>query len=48
MTERGIGPRTIGLALGPLAFALTALLAPPAGMAPGAWLVAGLVVWMAA
>ena len=48
MTERGIGPRIIGLALGPLAFALTALLAPPAGMAPGAWLVAGLVVWMAA
>lgn len=43
MTARGIG-----LALGPLAFALTALLAPPAGMAPGAWLVAGLVVWMAA
>lgn len=40
--------RRIGLALGPLAFALTALLAPPAGMAPGAWLVAGLVVWMAA
>jgi len=43
MTARGIG-----LVLGPLAFALTALLAPPAGMAPGAWLVAGLVVWMAA
>ena len=48
MTARGIGHRTIGLALGPLTFALTALLAPPAGMAPGAWLVAGLVVWMAA
>lgn len=48
MTARGIGPRTIGLVLGPLAFALTALLAPPAGMAAGAWLVAGLVVWMAA
>ena len=43
MTARGIG-----LALGPLAFALTALLPPPAGMAAGAWLVAGLVVWMAA
>lgn len=43
MTARGIG-----LALGPLAFALTALLSPPAGMAAGAWLVAGLVVWMAA
>ena len=40
--------RRIGLALGPLAFALTALLAPPAGMAAGAWLVAGLVLWMAA
>jgi sodium-dependent dicarboxylate transporter 2/3/5 len=38
----------IGRVIGPLAFALTALLAPPAGMAPGAWLVAGLVVWMAA
>ena len=36
-----------GLVLGPLAFALAALLAPPSGMAPGAWLVAGLTVWMA-
>jgi sodium-dependent dicarboxylate transporter 2/3/5 len=40
--------RRIGLALGPLAFALTALMQPPAGMPPGAWLVAGLVFWMAA
>jgi solute carrier family 13 (sodium-dependent dicarboxylate transporter), member 2/3/5 len=40
--------RRIGLILGPLAFALTALLPPPAGMPAGAWLVAGLVVWMAA
>jgi len=40
--------RRIGLALGPLAFALTMLLAPPAGMSAGAWLVAGLTVWMAA
>ncbi len=40
--------RRIGLLLGPFAFALTVLLVPPAGMAPGAWLVAGLVVWMAA
>lgn len=40
--------RRIGLILGPLAFALTALVPPPGGMAPGAWLVAGLVVWMAA
>lgn len=39
--------RRAGLLLGPLAFALAALLPPPAGMAPGAWLVAGLVVWMA-
>jgi len=40
--------RRIGLILGPLALALTALIAPPAGMPTGAWLVAGLVVWMAA
>ena len=40
--------RRIGLLIGPFAFALFALTAPPAGMAPGAWLVAGLVVWMAA
>jgi len=38
----------IGRIIGPLAFGLTALLAPPAGMSEGAWLVAGLVVWMAA
>ena len=40
--------RRIGLALGPLAFATTLLTAPPAGMDGAAWLVAGLVVWMAA
>ena len=40
--------RTIGLVLGPLAFALTAFLQPPADMPPEAWLVAGLVGWMAA
>ncbi|MGY6551407.1 MAG: SLC13 family permease [Erythrobacter sp.] len=40
--------RRIGLAFGPLVFALTALVAPPPGMPDGAWLVAGLVVWMAA
>jgi solute carrier family 13 (sodium-dependent dicarboxylate transporter), member 2/3/5 len=40
--------RRIGLLLGPLAFALTALTTPPAGMAEGAWLVAGLTLWMAA
>lgn len=48
MTARRIDPRTVGLFLGPLAFALTALTAPPAGMAPAAWLVAGLTLWMAA
>ena len=41
-------PRRIGLALGPLAFALAALTAPPAGMPESAWLVAGLTAWMAA
>lgn len=40
--------RQIGLALGPAVFALTALTAPPEGMAASAWLVAGLVIWMAA
>ncbi|XUU60851.1 SLC13 family permease [Erythrobacter sp. HA6-11] len=39
--------RVIGLVLGPLAFAITVLTAPPAGMPEPAWLVAGLVVWMA-
>lgn len=40
--------RRIGLNFGPLVFAITALTPSPAGMAPEAWLVAGLVVWMAA
>lgn len=40
--------RRIGLILGPLAFALTALTVPPAGMPQTAWLVAGLTMWMAA
>jgi len=40
--------RMIGLALGPLAFAVTALAPAPAGMSGEAWLVAGLVIWMAA
>jgi sodium-dependent dicarboxylate transporter 2/3/5 len=40
--------RRIGLILGPLALVLTALLEPPGGMPSGAWLVAGLVGWMAA
>jgi sodium-dependent dicarboxylate transporter 2/3/5 len=48
MTARRIDPRALGRVLGPLAFALTALTAPPAGMAPAAWLVAGLTLWMAA
>jgi sodium-dependent dicarboxylate transporter 2/3/5 len=41
-------PRRIGLLLGPLAFALTVLAAPPAGMSEAAWAVAGLTLWMAA
>ena len=40
--------RRIGLALGPLAFALFAVSTPPDGMAQSGWLVGGLVVWMAA
>lgn len=40
--------RAIGLLLGPSVFALAALTAPPAGMSVEGWLVAGLVVWMAA
>ncbi len=40
--------RRTGLVIGPIAFALTALLPAPAGMSAEAWLVAGLVVWMAA
>lgn len=40
--------RRIGLVLGPLALALAMLVPPPAGMPPGAWLVAGLTLWMAA
>ncbi len=39
--------RRIGLFLGPLAFAITAFTSPPGGMGAEAWLVAGLVVWMA-
>ncbi len=39
--------RRIGLAVGPLACALAAISAPPQGMPGEAWLVAGLVVWMA-
>lgn len=40
--------RRIGLFAGPLAFVLTLLLPAPAEMGSAAWLVAGLVVWMAA
>jgi sodium-dependent dicarboxylate transporter 2/3/5 len=40
--------RRIGLAFGPLVFALFALGTPPDGMAQSGWLVGGLVVWMAA
>ncbi len=37
----------IGRVFGPLIFAITAFTSPPAGMPGEAWLVAGLVVWMA-
>lgn len=40
--------RRIGLVLGPLAFALTALTTPPGGMSEPAWLALGLLLWMAA
>ena len=40
--------RKIGLILGPLVFAITALAPPPEGMSGEAFMVAGLVVWMAA
>ncbi|MEP6092922.1 MAG: DASS family sodium-coupled anion symporter [Erythrobacter sp.] len=40
--------KRIGLFLGPLAFAAASLMPAPGGMATEAWLVAGLVVWMAA
>ncbi|MCK0098342.1 DASS family sodium-coupled anion symporter [Qipengyuania sp. S6317L1] len=38
----------IGLFLGPLAFAITIFAPAPSGMSGEAWLVAGLVAWMAA
>ena len=40
--------RQIGLFAGPFIFAITAIIAPPEGMSAGAWMVAGLVIWMAA
>ncbi|MEP5938165.1 MAG: SLC13 family permease [Erythrobacter sp.] len=40
--------QTVGRIIGPLIFAITAFTAPPGDMPAGAWLVAGLVVWMAA
>ena len=40
--------RQVGFWLGLAAFTLTLIVAPPAGMPAAAWLVAGLVVWMAA
>lgn len=40
--------RRIGLAFGPLIFMLFALSTPPGAMPQQAWLVAGLVIWMAA
>ncbi len=41
-------PRQIGLLLGPVVFAITAFCPAPGGMNAEAWLVAGLVIWMAA
>ena len=38
----------IGFIAGLVGFALTLVLPAPAGMPPQAWIVAGLVVWMAA
>jgi len=40
--------RQVGFWFGLAAFTLTLIVAPPAGMPAAAWLVAGLVVWMAA
>ncbi|MEL7198485.1 MAG: DASS family sodium-coupled anion symporter [Pseudomonadota bacterium] len=37
----------VGLFVGPLLFALTVFIPSPSGMEPAAWLVAGLVLWMA-
>ncbi|MEL7446577.1 MAG: SLC13 family permease [Pseudomonadota bacterium] len=39
--------QTVGRIIGPLFFAITVFTAPPSGMPAEAWLVAGLVVWMA-
>jgi len=39
--------QNVGRVLGPLAFAITVVSTPPGGMPTEAWLVAGLVVWMA-
>ncbi len=41
-------PRLIGLFLGPLAFVFTTIIPAPDGMSAEGWLVAGLVIWMAA
>ena len=40
--------RRIGFVVGLAAFALTLIVPAPAGMPAEAWMVAGLVVWMAA
>jgi len=46
--ERSLNIRQIGFFIGLIAFALTIVIPAPAGMSPEGWLVAGLVVWMAA
>lgn len=39
--------RTFAIILGPLAWVMTLAIAPPAGMSGGAWMTAGLTLWMA-
>jgi len=46
-TETRTPAKLIGLILGPVLFAATFVIAPPEGLAPEAWRVAGLALWMA-
>nr|WP_232843086.1 DASS family sodium-coupled anion symporter [Allopontixanthobacter confluentis] len=48
MGRTRVTARRIGFIFGILAFAITLIVPPPEGMPQAAWLVAGLVVWMAA
>ncbi|MFW0777446.1 MAG: SLC13 family permease [Rickettsiales bacterium] len=45
--ETNITTRKIGYLFGPLLFVMTLLTLPPVGMGEGAWIVCGLVMWMA-